>query len=86
VEPNEIAAIDCRTAVQQLWDYLDGELTEDRMASVRAHIETCRDCLPHHDFGRTFLEALRRTRTEHSAPADVRDRVLKRLRDAGLES
>jgi mycothiol system anti-sigma-R factor len=86
VEPNERAAIDCRTAVRQLWDYLDGELTDERMLAVRAHLETCGDCLPHHEFGRTFLDALRRTRAEQPAPAEVRERVLARLREAGMES
>ncbi|MDF2772664.1 MAG: putative zinc-finger, partial [Geminicoccaceae bacterium] len=41
--------LDCRTAVQQLWDYLDHELTPERMAEVRRHLERCGQCLPHHD-------------------------------------
>jgi anti-sigma factor (TIGR02949 family) len=85
VAPNETPAIDCRTAIRQLWDYLDTELTDDRMAQVRAHLEICKDCLPHHQFGHPFLEALRRTRDERAAPPQVRQRVLERLRQAGME-
>ena len=32
-------SIDCRSAVQKLWDYLDEELTPERMDAVREHLE-----------------------------------------------
>ena len=47
--------IDCRSAVQKLWDYLDQELTPERMDEVRRHLERCGDCLPHHEYGRVVL-------------------------------
>ena len=81
--PNEVPEIDCRTAVQQLWDYLDQELTEERMAIVRHHLATCQACLPHHDFGARFLAALRATRQEKLMPPEVRARVMDLLASAG---
>ena len=84
--PNDVPGIDCRTAVQQLWDYLDQELTEDRMAVVRHHLETCERCLPHRDFGQRFLDALRATREEHLMPPEVKARVMELLAAAGYSS
>jgi anti-sigma factor (TIGR02949 family) len=79
--------IDCRTAVQQLWDYLDEELTPERMSEVRVHLERCRTCLPHHDYARVFLAALSSARdTDARAPEALRRRVMDSLRAAGLNT
>ena len=37
---------DCDAVMRQLWDYLDGELTLDREAAVRAHLAVCKRCYP----------------------------------------
>jgi len=79
--------IDCRTAVQQLWDYLDQELTPERMAEVRGHLDRCADCLPHHDYACTFLAALSEARERDvRAPDLLRRRVMDRLRAAGFSA
>jgi anti-sigma factor (TIGR02949 family) len=79
--------IDCRTAVQQLWDYLDEELTPERMDDVRRHLERCKKCLPHHEYGRVFLAALATVReSETHAPEALRVRVMETLRAAGFSS
>ena len=82
--PDGIQDIDCPSAVRQLWDYLDQELTEDRMAEVRQHLDQCRSCLPHHDFGKRFLEALHAGQRRQLMPPDVRRHVLSALSDAGF--
>ena len=76
--------IDCERAMRQLWDYLDDELTAERMREIREHLMSCSRCLPHHDFERAFLEALASTRDEHAAPSELRGRVLESLRQAGF--
>ena len=76
--------IDCRIAVQQLWDYLDEELTDDRMEAVRRHLESCAKCLPHHVFAQSFLAALAAAREpDRRAPEALRLRVLGSLQSAG---
>jgi anti-sigma factor (TIGR02949 family) len=82
--PNDIPDIDCDTALRQLWDYLDHELTDDRMAMVRQHVAKCAHCLPHHDYGRRFLEALHTTRDERLMPPELRTQVLSLLEQEGL--
>jgi anti-sigma factor (TIGR02949 family) len=78
--------MDCQQVVQQLWDYLDGELTEERMTDVRAHLKACRGCFPHFDFERAFLEAVAKSREEHAAPEDLRRKVMAKLRKAMAEA
>jgi anti-sigma factor (TIGR02949 family) len=75
---------DCRGAMRQLWDYLDQELTDERMAAVRDHLDSCAGCLPHHDFAKAFLEAIASTRANGGCPPKVRARVLERLRSEGF--
>jgi anti-sigma factor (TIGR02949 family) len=84
--PDEIRAIDCRTAVRQLWDYLDDELDDARMVEVRQHLLTCKSCLPHAEFGRRFIQALSRAREHHVMPPAVRIQVMVSLADAGFNS
>jgi anti-sigma factor (TIGR02949 family) len=80
---DEVPDIDCPTALRQLWDYLDQELTEDRMAMMRQHMARCRRCLPHHDFDKRFLAAVRATRQEQLMPPEVKSRVMELLAEAG---
>ena len=84
--PDEIPVIDCKTAVQQLWDYLDQELDESRVAEVRQHLETCRPCLQHADFDRRFLEALGQVRELHLMPPAAKSHVMAALADAGFSA
>ena len=78
------AEIDCTAAVQQLWDFLDEELTDDRMEAVRRHLASCSRCLPHQAFAESFLAALAATREpDRRAPEELRIRVLTTLQSAG---
>jgi anti-sigma factor RsiW len=72
--------------MRRLWDYLDDELTSERMAEVRRHLDECVHCVPHADWARTFLAALAATRAAATRPATgggTRERVLLALRQAG---
>ena len=82
---NDVHDIDCPSALKQLWDYLDHELTDERMAEVGKHLTSCQRCLPHHDFARRFLDALRSTREEKLAPVELRATVMRKLSESGYQ-
>jgi anti-sigma factor (TIGR02949 family) len=84
--PNDVRPIDCRIAMQRLWDFLDEELTEDRMAEVRRHLDSCEQCLPHHEFAQRFLHAMQTSRAEQLMPPEVRLKVLRKLVEAGFSA
>ena len=78
--------LDCLAAARELWDCLDGELTEERMRLVRAHLEACARCAPHFAFEQRFLEALAATRASRPpTPPELRRRVVRALRGAGFD-
>ena len=41
---------DCVEAVHQLYLYLDGELTVERRALIRTHLDSCPPCMHLYDF------------------------------------
>ncbi|NUO65538.1 MAG: hypothetical protein HOQ34_18390 [Gemmatimonadaceae bacterium] len=79
-----MAMLDCESVMRELWDYLDGELTPERMAAIRAHIDMCKRCYPQHQFERAFLDALAARAPQHSHPDQVAAKVLAALEARGL--
>jgi len=78
------APIDCRGAMAQLFDLLDGELTAEREQRIREHLTGCPDCFAHADFEKRFLAALHAARGDMCAPGALRMRVMDALRTEGL--
>ncbi|GAC1647414.1 MAG: hypothetical protein NVS4B3_01450 [Gemmatimonadaceae bacterium] len=76
--------LDCHAVMRQLWDYLDGELTTERMDAIREHLAMCARCYPQVEFERTFLETLAHVRREHSDQNRLAERVLAALQAAGF--
>lgn len=76
--------MDCDQVYRQLWDYLDGELTDEKMTEVRAHLKACRGCFPQFDFEKEFLEAIAKCKVEHTAPEELRRKVMAKLKTAGM--
>ena len=40
----------CKDALHQLYDFLDGELTDDKKAAIQHHLDTCQPCAEPYDF------------------------------------
>lgn len=78
--------LDCDSVMRQLWDFLDGELTDDRMEAIREHLKVCKRCQPHARFEESFLSALATVRREHSDPAAIARKVRDALRARGYTS
>ena len=78
-----IPMIDCDTVMRQLWDYLDRELTAERMATIEEHLKVCGRCQPHAAFETSFLAALAMARREHSGTERLSERVRAALKARG---
>jgi anti-sigma factor (TIGR02949 family) len=81
----ENAELDCRGAMERLFDLLDGELTVERERKVRSHITSCPGCFAHADFEERFLKAIRTARVSGNASLALRERVLSALRADGWQ-
>jgi anti-sigma factor (TIGR02949 family) len=69
----------CEKAKAELEEYLHNELRGHDAADIRDHLDNCVDCSSEHLVGRTLTEAVQRACRE-TAPEDLRDQVLLRLR------
>ena len=72
--------MDCADCVERLYAFLDLELSEKELTAIRAHLDGCDDCGEHFVIEARFLEQLRDCCTSDVAPADLRDRVVMKLR------
>lgn len=76
--------IDCQAVMRQLWAYLDGELSVERIPEIQGHLAMCARCHPQFEFERAFLEQLGRARREHSDLDALRSRLVGALATAGF--
>ncbi len=76
--------IDCTTAVQRMWDFLDGELDGARMREVEAHLTACRRCPSHFAFAQSLLESIAASRAVFEQPEELKLRVVAALRAEGF--
>jgi anti-sigma factor (TIGR02949 family) len=83
---HECGPLDCKAVIEQLWEYLDGELGEERTLLIRQHLALCSHCYPQYDFEKAFLDALADCRCTQCAPHELRGRVLDALRSAGFSA
>ena len=77
--------MDCDAVLRKLWDYLDRELTEDRMHEIEMHLEQCEKCRPQADFRRAFRSAVTGARDAAGDTAALTERVRRALHDAARQ-
>ena len=70
----------CEDALQVLYHFLDGELTDDRRAAIKAHLDSCTTCLGAFDF-EVELRQVIVCRVQDRVPYELRLRIA-RLMDA----
>jgi anti-sigma factor (TIGR02949 family) len=79
--------LDCETVMRRLWDYLDRELTAERMQEIEQHLEHCEKCRPQADFRRAFAGAVAGASIPTGDSDALRGRIRAALRaaaDTGL--
>ncbi len=82
--PMSAPMLDCASVMRHLWDYLDAELTPQRLDEIRAHVEMCQRCYPQYEFERSFLDAIAARRRTHPDPGQLRAKLLEALQARGL--
>lgn len=70
----------CEKAKAELEEYLHNELCKQDVADITAHMENCRDCAGEARVGEVLTQAVQRACRE-TAPADLREQVLSRIRE-----
>ncbi len=75
---------ECADFLERIVYFLDNELDEADCSAVRVHLDQCNPCLEKYDLQRTVKAVVARSCHE-SAPDDLRQRVLMRIRQVQVE-
>jgi mycothiol system anti-sigma-R factor len=73
-----MAGDNCDDAVEELYGYLDGELTAEKRAYIRGHLDDCGPCLDAFDF-EADLRKLLADRCRDTVPDGLRARIAAAL-------
>lgn len=65
---------DCGEAISRLYNFLDGELTEERRTEIRRHLDDCAPCLHAYDF-ESELRVMISMKCRDEVPEALRVRV-----------
>jgi mycothiol system anti-sigma-R factor len=66
---------DCRETVEQLYQYLDRELTPEEAREVQAHLSRCPSCYELERFESGVIKLVRRDCGSEKAPRRLRERL-----------
>jgi anti-sigma factor (TIGR02949 family) len=69
----------CRHLLESLSDYVDGELEEELCMELEQHMDGCENCQIVVDTLRKTIYLYRSSTGPPDVPADVRDRLFRRL-------
>jgi mycothiol system anti-sigma-R factor len=71
---------DCGQVLEELYTYLDGELTDERRRLISTHLDDCNPCLEVFDFEAELRMVVQR-RCQDQVPDGLRMRVEASLRE-----
>ncbi len=71
--------MNCREAVEHLYEYLDQELTPEAERKVREHLAACPPCGQHFNFEQQFLKFVEARCRARGAPPELKRRILDEL-------
>jgi mycothiol system anti-sigma-R factor len=72
--------MNCREAVEKLWQYLDRELDGESSTQLQHHLQECRECFSKAEFETHLRALLRRSCGGEQAPPELRERLSRLLR------
>ena len=73
--------VDCNAVVQELYTFLDGELTDGRRVQIEKHFTGCTDCHEVVEF-HASLKMTISAKCQEAVPDALRLRIANALRDA----
>lgn len=70
--------VDCAQAIEQLFEFLDAEIDDERGDLIRVHLASCETCLAEYDVV-DHIKALVKRSCGEQAPAELRARIRAQL-------
>ena len=70
---------DCREILDQVYAYLDSEVTREDVAKIQHHLAECGPCLRQYDLENALKALVRRSCACEPAPVDLRTRIISQI-------
>jgi anti-sigma factor (TIGR02949 family) len=70
---------DCASVLEHVYEYIDHEMADDDLATVKEHLEDCSPCLAEYGLEQAVKALVHRCCSE-TAPEDLRAKVLAKIR------
>jgi mycothiol system anti-sigma-R factor len=68
----------CEQAIQELYVYIDGELTDEKRSTIKGHLDDCNPCFEAFDF-EAELRIVISTKCRDEVPDSLRTRIAQQL-------
>jgi mycothiol system anti-sigma-R factor len=72
-------ATDCSKVLNQMFEYLDGELGEPDLHLVKEHLDECAPCMSEHDVDKVVKALIRRSCGGEVAPETLRNKIVVQI-------
>ncbi|HET9171463.1 MAG TPA: mycothiol system anti-sigma-R factor [Actinospica sp.] len=70
---------DCASVLEHVYEYIDHEMADDDLATVKQHLDDCTPCLAEYGLEQAVKSLVHRCCSE-VAPEDLRAKVLSKIR------
>lgn len=70
--------VDCSEVLDDVYEYLNGELDGGRLARIRLHLDECSGCLQEYGLEKVVRELVQRS-CHCTAPAGLRAAIIERI-------
>ena len=70
---------DCSSVLEHVYEYIDHEMADDDLETVKQHLEDCTPCLAEYGLEQAVKSLVHRCCSE-TAPEDLRAKVLSKIR------
>jgi mycothiol system anti-sigma-R factor len=81
-DPHEV---DCSSVLEQVYEYIDQEMADDDIATVKQHLDECSPCLAEYGLEQAVKALVHRSCCE-TAPEELRAKVLSKIRQVQAAS
>jgi mycothiol system anti-sigma-R factor len=75
----DAAGSDCSEVLHRVYEYLDGEMTQDDTVKIKHHLEACGPCLQQYDLDQALKALVKRSCACEEAPAQLRIQIMARI-------
>ena len=83
-QPEDEHEHECQEALEELYTFLDGELTVEKREHIRVHLEDCNPCLEHYDF-EAELKIVISSKCKEQVPDSLRAAVLRAISESATD-